>query len=89
MGNPQAIFALYRTHNYKFYVKKTTRFTFLAKKRNNNVLAKNLNDKKNKFFLDLCTIEKEQLLFGIRAIIVAKQAEKEVGKVFIPKKISC
>lgn len=33
-------------------------------------------------------MEKEPLLFGIRAIIEAKQSGKEVDKVFIQKEIS-
>ena len=36
-------------------------------------------------FLYLCTMEKEHLIFGIRAIIEAIQSGKEVDKVFIQK----
>jgi hypothetical protein len=39
-------------------------------------------------FLYLCLKEKEHLIFGIRAIIEAIQAGKEVDKVFIRKVIS-
>jgi len=37
--------------------------------------------------LYLCTMEKEHLIFGIRAIIEAIQSGKEVDKVFIQKEI--
>src|SRR5690606_10229556 len=36
----------------------------------------------------LCKMEKEHLIFGIRAIIEAIQSGKEVDKVFIQKEIS-
>jgi len=39
-------------------------------------------------FLYLCAMEKEHLIFGIRAIIEAIQSGKEVDKVFIQKEIS-
>jgi 23S rRNA (guanosine2251-2'-O)-methyltransferase len=39
-------------------------------------------------FLYLCLMEKEHLIFGIRAIIEAIQAGKEVDKVFVQKEIS-
>lgn len=38
-----------------------------------------------RFFLYLCTMEKENQIFGIRAIIEAINAKKEVDKVFIQK----
>jgi 23S rRNA (guanosine2251-2'-O)-methyltransferase len=40
------------------------------------------------FFLYLCPMEKEHLIFGIRAIIEAIQAGAAVDKVFIQKEIS-
>jgi len=39
-------------------------------------------------FLYICNMEKEHLIFGIRAIIEAIQSGKEVDKVFIQKEIS-
>ncbi len=36
----------------------------------------------------LCKIEKEHIIFGIRAIIEALQSGKKVHKVFIQKEIS-
>ena len=38
-------------------------------------------------FLYLCKMEKEHLIFGIRAIIEAIQSGKEVDKVFIQKEL--
>ena len=39
-------------------------------------------------FLYICPMEKEHLIFGIRAIIEAIQSGKEIDKVFIQKEIS-
>ena len=49
---------------------------------------RSLSQSKYVSFTYLCKMEKEHLIFGIRAIIEAIQSGKEVDKVFIQKEIS-